>query len=126
MYLTTVLVCHVLAAIGIGPTFTLPFLAKTSAALHAVLVFLRFGAGVTLVSGVLLWVALKPEHPIWLYLSSALFLGVLAVIGFVVSPVADARTANPGSQSRVRWGGISASVLTIGIAILMVLRPGWE
>jgi hypothetical protein len=55
-----------------------------------------------------------------------LFLGVLAVVGFVVSPVADAGSANPGSQSRVRWGGISASVLTIGIAILMVLRPGWE
>jgi hypothetical protein len=126
MYLTTVLVCHVLAAIGIGPTFTLPFLATTPRAFHAVLVFLRFGAGATLLSGVLLWVALRPEHPIWLYVSSALFFGVLAVVGFVVSPVTDAGSAKPGSQSRVRWGGISASVLTIGIAILMVLRPGWE
>jgi hypothetical protein len=126
MYLTTVLLCHVLAAIGIGPTFTLPFLATTPRALHAVLVFLRFGAGATLLSGVLLWVALNPEHPIWLYVSSALFLGVLAVVGFVVSPVADAGSAKPGSQSRVRWGGISASVLTTGITILMVLRPGWE
>jgi hypothetical protein len=125
MYLTTVLVCHVLAAIGIGPTFTLPFLAKTPAALHAVLVFLRFGAGVTLVSGVLLWVALNPEHPIWLYLSSALFLGVLVVVGFVVSPGGDATASKPESQSRVRWGGFTASVLTIGIAILMVLRPSW-
>jgi hypothetical protein len=91
-----------------------------------VLVFFRFGPGATLLSGVLLWLALHPQHPIWLYVSSALFLGVLAVVGFVVSPVADADSAKPGSQSRVRWGGISASVLTIGIAILMVLRPGWE
>ena len=120
------LVCHVLAAIGIGPTFTLPFLAATPSALHAVLVFLRFGAGATLLSGVLLWVELKPEHPVWLYVSSALFLGVLAVVGFVVSPVADAGSAKAGSQSRVRWGGITASVLTIGIAILMVLRASWE
>jgi hypothetical protein len=51
---------------------------------------------------------------------------LLVVIGFVVSPVADAASAKPGSQSRVRWGGITASVLTIGIAILMVLRASWE
>jgi hypothetical protein len=51
--------------------------------------------------------------------------GVLAVVGFVVSPVADDGSAKPGPQSRARWGGRSASVLTIGIAILMVLRPDW-
>jgi hypothetical protein len=53
MYFATVLLCHVLGAIGVGPIFTLPFLAKTPTALHAVLVLLRFGAGATLVSGVL-------------------------------------------------------------------------
>ena len=36
MFFATVLACHVLAAIGVGPIFTLPFLANTPAALHAV------------------------------------------------------------------------------------------
>jgi hypothetical protein len=125
MYFTTVLVCHVLAAIGVGPTFTLPFLADTPAALHAVLIWLRFGAGATLLSGILLWVALKPVHPLWLYLSSALFLAVLAAIGFVLSPAADAVSQKPELRSRIRWAGIAASALTVGIAILMMLRPSW-
>jgi hypothetical protein len=68
MVFATVLLCHVLAAIGVGPIFTLPFLANTPTALHAVLVLLRFGAGATLLSGILLWVVLKPVHPLWLYL----------------------------------------------------------
>ncbi len=79
MFFATVLVCHVLGAIGVGPIFTLPFLANTPAALHAVLVLLRFGAGATLLSGILLWVVLKPDHPLWLYLSSALFVTVSRV-----------------------------------------------
>ena len=81
MYFATVLLCHVLGAIGVGPIFTLPLLAKTPTALHAVLVLLRFGAGVTLVSGILLWVVLKPGHPLWLDVSSALFFAVIVLIG---------------------------------------------
>ena len=48
MVFATILLCHVLAAIGVGPIFTLPFLANTHTAPHAVLVLLRFGAGATL------------------------------------------------------------------------------
>jgi hypothetical protein len=125
MFFAAVLACHVLAAIGVGPIFTLPFLANTPTALHAVLVLLRFGAGTTLLSGILLWVVLKPGHPLWLYLSAALFLAVIASIGFVLAPAADAVSEKPELRSRIRWAGIAASAFTLGIAILMVLRPSW-
>ena len=121
----TVLLCHVLAAIGVGPIFTLTFLANTPTALHAVLVLLRFGAGATLLSGILLWVVLKPVHPLWLYLSSALFFAVIASIAFVLAPAADAVSEKPALRRRIRWAGIAASALTFGIAILMMLRPTW-
>ena len=125
MYFATLLVCHVLAAIGIGPIFALPFLADTPAALHRVLVMLRFGAGAALVSGILLWVMLKPADPLWLELSSALFLAVIAAIAFVLAPAADAVAEKPQLRGRIRWTGIAASAMTIGIAVLMVIRPSW-
>ena len=124
MFFATVLLCHVLAAIGVGPVFTLPFLASAPAALHAVLVFLRFGAGASLVSGILLWVALKPVHPLWLYLSSALFFAVIALIGVVLEPAIDRSSDEPKMRGRVRWAGIASSALVLCIAALMVLRPG--
>jgi hypothetical protein len=124
MFFATILLCHVLGAIGVGPMFTLPFLAKTPAALHSVLVLLRFGAVATLLPGIVLWVALKPAHPLWLYLSSALFLGVIAAIAFVVAPAADRLSGEPQMRGHVRWGGIASSALTLCIAALMVLRPG--
>jgi hypothetical protein len=123
MFFATILLCHVLAAVGIGPIFTLPFLANAPSALHAVLVLLRLGAGATLLSGILLWVALKPEHPLWLYLSSALFLAVVASIAFVLAPAADRVADEPKMRGRVRFTGIASSVLTLGITALMVLRP---
>jgi hypothetical protein len=124
MYFATVLLCHVLGAIGVGPIFTLPFLAKTPTALHAVLVLLRFGSGATLVSGILLWVVLKPGHPLWLYLSSALFFAVIALIGVVLEPAIDRSSDEPKMRGRVRWAGIASSALVLCIAALMVLRPG--
>jgi hypothetical protein len=124
MFFATVLLCHVLGAIGVGPIFTLPFLAKTPTALHAVLVLLRFGAGATLVSGILLWVVLKPGHPFWIYLSSALFLAVIALIAFVLAPAVDRVSDEPEMRGRVRWAGIASSALVLCIAALMVLRPG--
>lgn len=124
MFLATVLLCHVLAAIGVGPILTLPFLANTPTALHTVLVFLRFGAGATLLSGVLLWIALKPVHPTWLYLSSALFLAVLASLAFVLAPAANRVSDEPKMRGRVRSAGIAAAALTLCIGALMVLRPG--
>ena len=120
----TVLLCHVLGAIGVGPIFTLPLLAKIPTALHAVLVLLRFGAGATLVSGILLWVVLKPGHPLWLDLSSALFLAVIALIGFVLEPAINRSADEPEIWGRVRWAGIASSALVLCIAALMVLRPG--
>jgi hypothetical protein len=123
MLFTTVLVCHVLAAIGVGPIFTLPLLANAPAALHSVLVFLRFGAGAVVLSGIALWVVLEPVHPLWLYLSSALFLAVIASIAFVLAPAANAVSERPQLRSRIRWTGIAASALTLGIGALMVLRP---
>jgi hypothetical protein len=125
VFLATVLLCHVLAAIGIGPIFTLPFLANTPGALHTVLVMLRFGAGAALVSGIVLWVVLQPAHPLWLYISSALFLAVIAAIAFVLAPAANAVAAKPELRSRIRWAGVAASALTVGIVILMMLRPSW-
>lgn len=110
MFFATVLLCHVLAAIGVGPILTLPFLANTPTALHAALVLLRFGAGVALLSGILRWTVLEPVHPLWLYLSSALFLAVLESIKFVLSPAANRISDEPEMRGRVRWGGI-ASVL---------------
>ena len=124
MYFATVLLCHVLGAIGVGPIFTLPFLVKTPTALHAVLVLLRFGAGATLVSGILLWVALKPGHPLWLYLSSALFFAVIALVGVVLEPAIDRSSDVLKMRGRVRWAGIASSALVLCIAALMVLRPG--
>ena len=123
MFFATALACHVLAAIGVGPIFTLPLLANTPTALHAVLVLLRFGAGATLLSGILLWVVLKPVHPLWLYLSSALFLAVIASIAFVLAPAASAVSEKVELRSRIRWAGIAGSGLTLSIAALMVLRP---
>jgi hypothetical protein len=123
MYFTTVLLCHVLGAIGVGPIFTLPLLAKTPTALHAVLVFLRFGAGATLVSGILLWVLLKPDHPVWLEVSSALFFVVIVLIGGVLEPAIARGSDGPKMHGRVRWAGITSSVLVLCIAALMVLRP---
>jgi hypothetical protein len=123
MFLATVLACHVLAAIGIGPIFALPLLANAPAALHAVLVLLRFGAGAALVSGILLWVVLKPGHPLWLDLSSALFLVVIASIAFVLAPAAGAVAEKPQLRQRIRLTGIAASALTLSIAALMVVRP---
>ena len=119
-----VLLCHVLAAIGVGPIFALPFLADTPTALHAVLVMLRFTAGATLVSGILLWIVLKPVHPLWLYLSSALFLAVVASIAFVLTPAANRISDEPEMRGRVRWAGVASSALTVCIDALMVLRPG--
>jgi hypothetical protein len=119
-----VLAAHVLAAIGVGPIFTLPFLANTPAALHSVLVLLRYGAGATLISGILLWEALKPEHALWLYLSSGLFLAVIALIGLVVAPAGSRLSEEPSMRGRVRWAGIASSAIVLGIAALMVLRPG--
>ena len=124
MYLATVLLCHVLGAIGIGPIFTLPLLAKTPTALYDVLVLLRFGAGATLVSGVVLWVVLKPGHPLWLEVSSALFFAVILLIGAVLEPAIVRNSDEPKMHGRIRWAGITSSVLVLCIAALMVLRPG--
>jgi len=124
MYFATVLLCHVLGAIGVGPILTLPLLARTPTSLHAVLVLLRFGAGVTLVSGILLWVVLKPGHPLWLDVSSALFFAVIVLIGGVLEPAIDRSSDEPKLRARVRWAGITSSALFLCIAALMVLRPG--
>ena len=124
MLFATVLVCHVLGAIGVGPIFTLPFLANTPAALHAVLVLLRAGAGATLLSGILLWIVLKPGHPLWLYLSSALFVALIVLIGFVIAPAVNRLSDEPEMRGRVRWAGIASSALVLCVAALMVLRPG--
>jgi hypothetical protein len=121
--LAVVFLCHVLAAIGVGPIFTLPVLANAPAALRAVLILLRFGAGLTLVSGVALWVVLKPVDPSWLYVSLALFLLIVAAIALVISPAAGTVSEKPELRRRIRWVGIAASVLTLSIGALMVLRP---
>jgi len=118
-----VLVCHVLAAIGVGPIFTLPLLANAPAALRAVLILLRVGAGITLVSGIVLWVVLKPGHAVWLYGSLALFLLVVAAITLVIAPAAKAVSETPELRRRIRLAGIASSALTLCIAALMVLRP---
>ena len=112
-----------LAAIGVGPIFTLPLLANAPAALRAVLILLRFGAGLTLVSGIALWVVLKPVHPSWLYVSLALFLLIVAAITLVIYPAANAVSEKPELRRRIRWAGIAASGLTLSIGALMVLRP---
>lgn len=125
MTFAIVLACHVLAALGVGPILTLPFLVNTPRALQVVLVLLRLGAGATLLSGILLWVVLKPVHPLWLYLSSALFLAVIASIAFVLSPAAKRISGEPEMRGRVRSVGIASSAVTLGIAALMVLRPSW-
>jgi hypothetical protein len=125
MFFATLLTCHVLAAIGVGPIFSLPFLANAATQLHAVLVLLRFGAGTALLSGILLWVVLNPVHPLWLYLSSALFLAVIASIAIVLAPAANAVSEKPELRSRIRWTGIAASALTLTIGALMVVRPNW-
>jgi hypothetical protein len=124
MYLATVLLCHVLGAIGVGPIFTLPLLAKTPTALHDVFVLLCFGAGATLVSGIILWVVLKSGHPVWLEVSSALFFAVILLIGTVLEPAVVRSSDEPKMHGRIRWAGITSSVLVLCIAALMVLRPG--
>ncbi len=124
MYLATVLLCHVLGAIGVGPIFTLPLLAKTPTALHDVFVLLCFGAGATLVSGIILWVVLKSGHPVWLEVSSALFFAVILLIGAVLEPAIVRSSDEPKMHGRIRWAGITSSVLVLCIAALMVLRPG--
>ncbi len=112
MLLSTVVLCHVLAAIGVGPIFALPFLANAPAALHAVLVSLGFGAGATLLSGILLWVVLKPVHPLWLSVFSALFITLIASIAFVLSPAANRISDAPEMRGRA-----------LCVAALTVVRP---
>jgi hypothetical protein len=114
---------HVLAAIAVGPILTLPLLADAPAALHAVLVLLRYGAGLTLVSGIALWVVLRPVDPTWLYVSLALFLLVVAAITLIIEPASNAVAEKPQLRHRIRWASIAASVLTLGIGALMVSRP---
>jgi hypothetical protein len=118
-----VLLCHVLAAIAVGPIFTLPLLADAPAAMRTVLILLRFSAGLTLVSGIALWVDLIPGHPSWLYASLALFLLIVIVIALVIEPAANAVLEKPELRRRIRWGGIAASGLTLSLGALMVLRP---
>jgi hypothetical protein len=118
-----VLLCHVLAAIAVGPILTLPLLANAPAALHAVLVLLRFGAGLTLASGIALWVVLKPADPNWPYASLALFFLVVVAIALVIEPAANAVSKKPELRQRIRLAGVAASGLTLGIGALMVLRP---
>ena len=113
MFFSTVFLCHVLAAIGVGPIFTLPFFANTPTALHAVLILLRFGAGATL-------------HPLWLYQSSALFLAVIASIAFVLAPAVNRISDEPEMRGRVRSAGVASSALVLCIAALMGLRPSWS
>ena len=114
---------HVLAAIGVGPIFTLPLLADSPAALRAVLILLRFGAGLTLITGIWLWVAIAPGHPAWLLLSVALYAVVIALIAVGLAPGAHASSTDARSVRRVRIVGIASSFLTLCIAALMVLRP---
>ena len=121
-----VLVCHVLAAIRVGPILTLPILAHAPAALRAVLVLLRFGAGVTLVSGILLWVVLKPALSIWLILSVALYVVVIAMISTILAPAANLVADRPELRRRILWAGIAASALTFDITALMLLQPSWS
>jgi hypothetical protein len=121
--LLTVLFFHVLAAISVGAIFTLPLLATSPVALHAVLVLLRFGAGATLLSGIALWVLLKPANALWLYSSLALFMLVVAIIGFVVAPAASASSEKPEMRRRIWLAGIASSALILGIVALMVLQP---
>ena len=121
-----VLVCHVLAAIGVGPILTLPILANAPAALRTVLILLRFGAGVTLVSGIFLWIVLKPAHPIWLYLSVALYVVVIVTISTILAPAVNLVAHKPELRRRIFWAGIAASALTLGITALMVLQPSWS
>jgi hypothetical protein len=120
-----ILVCHVLAGIGVGPIFTLPFLASVPAALRTVLILLRFGAGATLLSGIWLWFVLKPVHPIWLYVSFVLFLLVVATITVVLAPAAKVVSEKPEMRRRIRLAGVISSALTLCIAALMMLRPSW-
>ncbi|MBA3947951.1 MAG: hypothetical protein H0X37_25795 [Herpetosiphonaceae bacterium] len=115
--------CHVRAAMGGGPICTLPLLANAPAAVRAVLILLRFGAGLTLVSGIALWVVLKPVHPSWLSVSLALFLLIVAAITLVIYPTANAVSEKPELRRRMRWAGIAASGLTLSIGARMVSRP---
>ena len=115
---------HVLAAIGVGPIFTLPLLANAPAALRAVLVLLRFGAGLTLLTGIWLWVDMSLGHPAWLILSVALYAAVIALIAVGLAPAEHASSVDPRLRRRVRLVGVASSVLTLCIAGLMVLRPG--
>ena len=122
--LSIVLVGHVLGAIGVGPIFTLPFLTNAPAALQRVLLLLRLGAVVTLVTGIVLWVIVKPAHPIWLSLSVALYVVVIATIAAVLEPAAKRLFAEPRMRVRVRTAALVSSVLTLCIGALMVLRKG--
>jgi hypothetical protein len=115
---------HVLAAIGVGPIFTLPLLANAPAALRAVLVLLRFGAGLTLLTGIWLWVDMSLGHPAWLILSVALYAAVIALIAVGLAPAEHASSVDPRLRRRVRLVGVASSLLTLCIAGLMVLRPG--
>jgi hypothetical protein len=79
---------------------------------------------VTLVTGILLWVVLKPGHPLWLDVSSALFFALIVLIGGVLEPAIDRSSDEPKMRARVRWAGITSSALVLCIAALMALRPG--
>ena len=87
-----------LAAIGVGPIFTLPFLANTPTAPR-------------LCSPCFASALARRAHPRWLYSSSALFLAVVVSMALVLAPAASRTSDEPELRGR-------------RIAALMVLRPG--
>jgi hypothetical protein len=106
------------------PDLHVPLLSNAPEALRAVLLLLRFGAGLTFITGICLWVAIRPGHPAWLLLSVSLYAAVIALIAVVLEPAANASFDNPRLGRRVRMVGVASSLLTLCIAALMVLRPG--
>jgi hypothetical protein len=113
---------HVLAAVSVGPTLMMPFLARSPAML-TVLTFLRFSAIAILLTGIALWLALGAIHPMWLIVSFALFVVLAALFAFFVHPAADRVASDPRAYGRVLGGSIACSILTLVIVSLMVLRP---
>lgn len=113
---------HVLAAVSVGPTLILPFLARSPAML-TVLTFLRFSAIAILLTGIALWLSLGAIRPMWLIASFVLFVALGALIAFFIEPAAHRIASEPRAYARVLAGSITCSALTLIIVSLMVLRP---
>lgn len=101
-----------LAAIGVGPIFTLPF--SPTHPPHCMPCSSSFASAPA-----------RRFYPGHSSRSSSNRLAVIASIAFVLAPAVNRILDEPEMRGRVRCAGIASSALVLSSTGLIVLRPSW-